>query len=211
MDNFSQNVLKIKYAEFLNPFIWTGTYNILKHHQVYMDMIKEFELVGLEKPTKEQQAIDFLYSLSPEFTTIQAELRNNENRVRAMPATSATQRSLREVADLLPKTLSADFKYARQYVGSSYFMRPPTIDESANVSNSNYASTNSNKQQGKSRKRYKNKKPRPILLVEVHHLKAVEMEVTLMKSSRKRKISRRRRCIAIFVITLTITLVIAIG
>ena len=90
---------------------------------------------------------------------MQAELRNNENRVRAMPATSATQRSLREVADLLPKTLSADFKYARQYVGSSYFMRPPTIDESANVSNSNYASANSNKQQGKSRKRYKNKNP----------------------------------------------------
>ena len=52
-----------------------------------MDMIKEFELVGLDKPTEEQQAIDFLYSLSPEFTTMQAELRNNENRVRAMPAT----------------------------------------------------------------------------------------------------------------------------
>ena len=74
--------MKIKYVEFLNPFIWTGTYNIFKHHQVYMDMIKEFELVGLEKPTEEQQAIDFLYSLSPEFTTMQVELRNNENRVR---------------------------------------------------------------------------------------------------------------------------------
>ena len=85
--NFSQNAVKIKYAEFLNPFIWTGSYNIFKYHQVYMDMIKEFELVGLDKPTEEQQAIDFLYSLSPEFTTMQAELRNNENRVRAMPAT----------------------------------------------------------------------------------------------------------------------------
>ena len=90
---------------------------------------------------------------------MQVELRNNENRVRAMSATSATQRSLKEAADLLPKTLSAAFKYARQFVGSSYSMRPPTIDGSANVSNSNYASTNSYKQQGKSRKRYKNKNP----------------------------------------------------
>ena len=69
-----------------------------------MDMIKEFELVGLDKPTEEQQFIDFLYSLSPEFTIMQAELREE--------LCQQTQRSLREAAELLPKTLSAVFKYA---------------------------------------------------------------------------------------------------
>ena len=157
-DNFSQNALKIKYAEFLHPFIWTGSYNIFKHHQVYTDIIKEYDLVGLDKPTEEQQAIDFLYSLSPDFINMQVELRNNENRVRTMPTTSATLRSLNEAADLMPKTLSAAFKYARQYVGSSYVIRPPSTDGNVNVSNNNYTSTNNTKQKGKSRKRNKHKK-----------------------------------------------------
>lgn len=136
-DNFSQNALKIKYAEFLHPFIWTKSYNIFKHHQQYVDLLKEHDIVQLHKPSDSQQAIDFLYSLSPEFTAMQVELRNNENRVKAMPSTTELQVNLKEAADIMPKTLSTAFKYARQYVGASTMLRNAT-DNDNNISNANY-------------------------------------------------------------------------
>jgi len=84
-----------------------------------------------------------------------------------------------------------------------------TIDDSANVS------TNSKANHANVIK-IKNPQPFPVveahhLIVEAHHLKAVEMEVTSMRSSSRRKISRRMSCIALYVITLTITLAIGIG
>jgi len=63
---------------FLQPIDWGKNYNIITHHRHYQELVKEVTIVGLPTPSEATQASDFIYSLSPDFSKMQDDLRNNE-------------------------------------------------------------------------------------------------------------------------------------
>ena len=76
-DKQSQKDFMYRYTVFLQPYHWGKDYNIITHHRHYQELVKEFAIVGLQTPSEATQASDFIYSLSPDFSKMQADLRNN--------------------------------------------------------------------------------------------------------------------------------------
>ena len=131
-DKQSQKEFKYRYASFLQPFHWGKDYNIMIHHRLYQELVKEFTTVGLETPSEETQASDFIYSLNPDFSRMQADLRNNEIWIKTLSEDDDYDRRFKAKSDIMPKTLSAALTYARQYV-----MSTKEVQDTIHVANSN--------------------------------------------------------------------------
>jgi hypothetical protein len=142
-DKQSQKDFMYRYTVFLQPFHWGKDYNIITHHRHYQELVKEFAIVGLQTPSEATQASDFIYSLSPDFSKMQADLRNNEIWVKTLSEEDDYDRRFKEKSDLMPKTLSAALTYARQYV-----MSAKEVQDNVHVSNSNNSNRNQNFSRG---------------------------------------------------------------